>query len=108
MSGVNCIDYGYMSVEATAKELGEASTGGIPARARGLMMTVESAGVRLRLDGTAATTGVAGGDLLNVGDVFILDSWTVPGQNWRSVMLGMRMIANVGGSTGNLSIHFFD
>jgi len=90
-------------------QLGQASTGGIPARARGLMMTVESAGLRLRLDATAATTGVAGGDLLNVGDVFVLDSWTVPGQNWRSVMLGMRMIANAGdGTTSNVSIHFFD
>jgi len=107
--GVNCIDYGYLNVNSTAQLLGAASTGGIPVRAKGLSITVEGNAVRLRLDDTAPTTGVNGGDLLNIGDVYVLDSWTVPNQNWRSVMLAMRLISDGGdGTTGNVSIHWFD
>ena len=109
MPGANCIDYGYMAVDSTSKSLSQASTGGVPPGAKGLILSVESAGVRMRLDGTAATTDIGGGDVLNVGDVFVLDSWAVPKQNWRSVLLGARVIAKAGdGSTANLNLHYFD
>jgi hypothetical protein len=107
-SGQNCIAHGYITVNTTAKTLNASSTQGIPSQAKGLVITVESAGVRLRLDSVTASTGVANGTLLNAGDVLILDSWTVPKTNWRSVMLGMSFIADVAGSTGNISIEFFD
>ena len=109
MAGANVIDYGYMVVDSTSMSLSQSSTGGVPTGAKGIQITVESAAVRMRLDGTAAATGIQGGDVLNVGDIFVLDSWTVPKQNWRSVLLGARFIAKAGdGSTANLSIHYFD
>ncbi len=109
MAGANCIDYAYMAVSSTAKALKTCSTGGIPDRAKGLSISVESAAVRMRMDGTSPTTDIGGGDPLNVGDIFVLNSWTVPSQNWRSVMLSTSFIAKAGdGSTGNLNIHFFD
>ena len=109
MSGVNCVGYCTLSATDTGgATLGESSTAGIPSRARGCTITVEQAGVRLRMDGTASDTGIGNGDLLNIGDVVVLDSWTVPSVNWKSVMLGMRFASDVTGSTGELSIHYFD
>ena len=109
MSGVNCVGYGALTCTDTGGHyLGECSTEGIPTRAKGVVCSVETNGIRLRMDGTASDTGVGNGDLLNVGDVFVLDSWTVPSVNWRSVMLNMMFTANVTGSTGRVSAHFFD
>ena len=110
-SGQNSIGFAVVSVTATGqKTLAEGTTMGVPLTAKGMIMTVETNGCRVRFDNstTAVSTGVDNGTLLNNNDVFVLDSWTVPKTNWRSVMLSMRIIADVAGSTSDAIIHYFD
>ena len=106
MSGVNCVGYGSFTVTDTGCTL--PASVAIPARAKGVVMTIETNAVRLRMDGTAADTGVGNGDLLNSGDVYTMDSWTHPGTNWRSVMLAATFAADATGTTGRVSVHFYD
>ena len=116
MSGVNVVGSAYLNVNSTAMYIFAGSTGstgstgglGLPERAKGLRMRAQNAGVRLWLDGTVPTTSVNGGELVSSSGVFVLDSWTPPGNNWRSVMLNTRVMSTGDGSTSNLTIHFFD
>ena len=74
------------------------------------MRKKEIRGKRIKYDTStvAVSTGVDNGMILNNNDVFVLDSWTVPKSNWRQVMLSMRIIADVAGSTGDAVVHYFD
>ena len=109
-SGQNSVGFDVVTVTSTGQKTLEEGTNGIPNGARGLIMTIETNAVRIRYDNStvAVSTGVDNGMILNNNDVFVLDSWTVPKSNWRQVMLSMRIIADVAGSTGDAVVHYFD
>ena len=96
---VNCLGYSALTVSNTAVGFT------YPQGAHGLMATVESANVRWRADGTDPTSTT--GHLLSVGDIFTLDSWTAPGQNWKQIIKAIRFIRTDGVDAG-LKISWFD
>jgi len=104
MSGKNSIDYSTMAVTDTAKVL---STGCSPVmpQCKGAVITIEDADVRYREDGTAPTA--AEGILLEIGDNLVYDSWTVPSQDWRSVLRAIQFI-RTGTVSAALKIHWYD
>jgi len=108
-AGINAVGYGALSVTDTGGvTLPECTTEGVPSRAKGMVLSVEKNGVRVKWGGGTSDTGVGNGTLLNVGDVVVLDSWSNPRNNWRSVMLGANFASDVTGTTGELSVDFFD
>ena len=105
----NCVDYATLAVDAAVTLLDDASpnlriTTSSTRRAKGAVITVETDQVRYREDGTDPTS--TEGILLNVGDVLTYDSWTVPKQNWRSVLEAVRFIKVT--AAAKLKIHYYD
>jgi len=109
MSGVNNIDYSAVdTIEATVVNLASGVSPTMPAGAKGATVTVEKKALRYRSDGEDPTAAIATGDLLNVGDILTFDSWTVPKNNWRQVMLRTNFIQAVANTTGAISVHWYD
>jgi len=103
--GVNNIDYSTISVTGTAKVVHSSCSPAMASQAKGAVMTLETAPIRFRDDGEAVTA--TEGHLLNVGDTLTYDSWTVPRENWRSVMSKLQVI-RTGATSGALKISWFD
>jgi hypothetical protein len=101
---INCIGYSYLTVADTAIGLSSAVTK-MPDGTQGALMTLETATVRWRADGTAPTSTT--GHLVNIGDVLTFDSWTAPGNNWKSLLSKIKFI-RTGGTSGELKISWFD
>ena len=108
MGGVNNVDFATGSVQTTVVNLASGLTPAMPPGAKGAVITLDdgSSALRYRDDGTDPTTSV--GHKLNPGDVITLDSWTVPKQDWRSVMRKMNFIQAVAASTGTLMVSYYD
>ena len=105
--GVNNIDFSTQAtIEATVINLATGVAPTMPERARGAVISVGANALRYRDDGTDPTASV--GHLLNVGDVLTFDSWTVPKQNWRSVMKNVNFIQAVASTTGNIMVSWYD
>ncbi len=105
MAGVNVIDYSTLSINTTVTALSDA-TPSMPDGAKGALVTLEQANLRMRTDGTDPTTSE--GHLVYVGDVLTFDSWTVPKQNWRSTFRTCEFIQAVAATTGLLKITWYD
>ena len=104
--GVNNVDFSVLdSIAGTALFLKDASPT-IPDNAKGAVITVGGTALRMRDDATAPTASI--GHKLEVGDVVTFDSWTVPKNNWRQVMLRARFIQAVASTTGDLEISWYD
>ena len=80
MSGVNNVAFTNEAVTASA------ATITVPAGAKGAIITVQTAPVCFRMDGTAPVAAAGSSTVLNVGDWIEFDSWTYPGNNWKSVL----------------------
>lgn len=76
----------------------------IPQGAKGCIITIETAPVRWRADGTDPTTSI-GHYIANSGSL-TLDSWTAPGTNWKSVMRKIKFCGT--SATAALHVSFFD
>lgn len=110
MPGANCIGFG----QASQTKDGSTGTGldnttgsphGIPDGAKGCIITFTGAGVRWRADGTAPTTGV--GHYQAANSVLTFDSWTAPGNDWRSILKKLEFSPSSSG-TVTLDISYFD
>jgi hypothetical protein len=97
---MNCLNYDYLTVSSTAVGL-ESGSEGMPSGAKGVVITVEDADVRYRMDGTDPTT--TEGHLLSVNDVLSFPSWQ---GNWKSVLAKIKFIAVSGDA--DLKISYFD
>ena len=100
----NNIDYSTLTVTNAAQTLASACSPAMPARAKGALITSEDNQWRWRDDGTAPTSSE--GHLVNIGDVLTFDSWTVPKQNWRSVLQAIQVIEVTG--TPLIKISWYD
>ena len=105
---VNNVDFSTVDVQTTVVNLATDLTPTMPARAKGAVITLDdtTSALRYRDDGTDPTTAV--GHKVNPGDVVTFDSWTVPKQNWRQVMLQTNWIQCVAATTGTLMVSWFD
>ena len=103
--GLNNCGYSTMAVTDTAKVLATGCSPVMPGQARGAVITVETAQIRYRDDGTAPTD--TEGHILNVGDVLTFDSWTIPEQSWKQVLKAIQFI-RTGGTSGALRISWYD
>ena len=107
----NVVGFAYANISSTAQALGAfTSTGnpGIPLTAKGLRLRVTGAAVRLRYDDGTPSTAVASGETIPSGGTVELDSWSVPRQNFKAVMPNMNFCSTGDGSTGVVTVHFFD
>jgi len=102
---VNNVGYSTMTVTDTAKVMANACSPAMPGGAQGAVITVEAAQIRYRDDGTAPEA--AEGHILNVGDVLLYDSWTVPRNNWKQVLKAIQFI-RTGGTDGMIKISWYD
>ena len=107
MSGVNNKDFSNLTVTDTAKVLSSSCSPVMPAGAKGALITVETAAVRYRDDGETPVAAAGSSTILNVGDVLTFDSWTYPGNNWRSVLRVIQFV-RAAGTSGILTIHWYD
>ena len=103
--GVNNIDYSTITVTGSAKVVHSGCSPVMPSQAKGAVMTLETAPIRIRDDGETVST--TEGHLMNVGDTLTYNSWTVPRENWRSVMSKLQVI-RTGATSGALKISWFD
>ena len=103
--GTNNIDYSTLTVTNSAQVVSTAASPAMVSQAQGAVMTVETAPIRYRDDGTAPTS--TEGHLLMPGDVLKYDSWTVPSQNWKQVLRALQVI-RTGTDNGLLKISWFD
>ena len=101
---VNNIDYSTLTVDGSARFVATSCSPVMPAGAKGAVMTVEDAQIRLRDDGESVSS--ADGHILNVGDVLTFDSWTYP-NDWRTV-LGRLSVTRKGTTSGVLRISWYD
>ena len=104
MAGTNTLDYSTLTVTDTAQVLAETSSPVMPTRAKGAIITGEVNQWRWRDDGTAPTSSE--GHLMNPGDILTFDSWTVPSQNWVSVLKAIQVIEVTGAPL--LKISWYD
>ena len=101
MSGVNNVAFTNEAVTASA------ATITVPAGAKGAIITVQTAAVAFRMDGTAPVAAAGSSTVLNVEDILTFDSWTYPGNNWRSVLKAIQFVENTV-TDGVLAIEWFD
>ncbi len=88
------------NVGFSTQTIADASAGlTVPARAHGVVIVVSTAPVAYRDDGAAAVAAAGSSTYLNIGDVLTFDSWTAPGNNWRSVLNALRFIRTAGTSS---------
>ena len=105
MPGVNPIDFSTLTVTDTAVTLATGCSPAMPAGAKGALITLETAQVRFRSDGEAASSTV--GHKMYVGDALCYDSWSVPKENWRTEFNKLSFI-RIAGTSGVLSISWYD
>jgi len=98
---VNNVGYQGLAVTASAVSLT------VPAAAKGASIVVQTAQVCYREDGTAPVAAAGSSTVLNVGDELAYDSWTHPGNNWRSVLKKVQFIEYTA-TDAKLSIHYYD
>ena len=103
--GTNNLDYSTLTVTDSAQVVNTACSPTMPSNAQGAVMTVETAPIRYRDDGTAPTS--TEGHLLMPGDSLIFDSWTVPNSNWKQILRALRVI-RTGTDSGLLKISWYD
>jgi hypothetical protein len=100
MRPVNVVDYATLTVAGTAVGLADAS----PAYTAGhdvvgILATVETADVRVRMDGSAATTSE--GHILHIGDVLNMTD-----DNYSSVLPNLSFIRD-GSTSGVVKLTYF-
>jgi len=112
MPGANLVEYQTAAavIDGTSGinldgTTGISGIGAIPVGAKGAVITAFGAGIRWRLDGTKSTTGV--GHYQAANSIITFDSWTAPGNDWRSVLKAMKFSPSSSG-TVTLSISYFD
>jgi len=112
MPGGNCVGYATVSavIDGTSGihldgTTGLDGVGKIPGMAKGAIITCTGAGIRWRLDGTKSSTGT--GHYQAANSVITFDSWTAPGNDWRSVLKKMKVSPSSSG-TVVLAISYFD
>ena len=103
--GTNNIDYSTLTVTNVAQVVSTAASPAMVSQAKGAMMSVETAPIRWRDDGTAPTS--TEGHLLMPGDILNFNSWTVPYQNWKEVLRAIQVI-RTGTDNGLLKISWYD
>ena len=108
MAGRNCL--GFATFSASTGSTGVAnidgSTGVLvtsPYGASGAILSVETAEIRFRIDGTDPTTAI--GHPLAAGSILTFDSWTSPGNNWKQALKKFRVI---GVTTNVVHVSFID
>ena len=106
MGGVNSKGFSNLTVTGTAQVMATACSPAMPDGAKGAIIVVETAPVRYREAGTAVSAA-GSGHLLNVGDSLNYDSWTHPGNDWRSVLKAISVIRTTG-TSGILTISWYD
>ena len=102
--GVNCLEYSTLKVSSSSQVLSTTCSPAMPPGTHGAMIVCEDEQWRYRLDGTAPTA--TEGRLVEAGEEIKFDSWTAPGNNWKSVLKAMRVIRVV--NDGALKVHWFD
>ena len=107
MPGANIL--GYVTFSAATAATGvcniDATTGALvspPFGAKGAILTVETAAIRWRMDGTDPTT--SNGHPLAAASTLTFDSWT-SGNNWKQCLKKIRFI---GTATNVVQVSFFD
>ena len=103
--GTNNLDYSTLTVTDTAQVVNTACSPVMPTNAQGAIMTVETAPIRWRDDGTVPTS--TEGHLMDAGDVLTFDSWTVPNSNWKQVLRAIQVIRTTA-TSGALKISWYD
>ena len=73
MSGINNVDYSTLTVTGSAQVVSTAASPAMNGLAKGAIMTVETAPIRWRDDGTAPTP--TEGHLLLPGGILEFNSW---------------------------------
>ena len=101
----NNIDYSTLTVTGSAQVLATTCSPALPGAAKGAVIRLETAPIRWRDDGETVTT--TEGHIMNIGDVLTFDSWTVPKNNWRSVLSRIQVI-RTGATSGKLKISWYD
>ena len=99
MSGINVLYFESVTVADSSIGLN------MPNGAKGALLTLETAQIRWRADGTAPTSAV--GHLMEVGDTLNFTSWEVPSANWKSVLRAIRFIRTTA-TSGVLRVTYFD
>lgn len=94
---------GYQGLSVTAAVVGLT----IPDGAKGAFIVVQTAAVCYRDDGTAPVAAAGSSTVLNVGDTLTFDSWTPPGNDWRTVLKTIQFKENTA-TDAKLSIHYYD
>jgi len=100
MRPTNVVDYATLTVEDSAVGLADASPAYTAGHdVTGILATVETADVRVRMDGSAATTSE--GHILHVGDVLDMSD-----DNWTSVLPNLSFIRD-GAISGVVKLTYF-
>jgi len=109
MPGANCL--GYNTISPTTYTTCCYSINGTtavlanpPHGAKGAILSIETAAVRWRIDGTDPTTGT--GHPQAAASTLTFDSWTAPGSDWGEVMKKLRFIGAAG--TPTIFVSYFD
>jgi hypothetical protein len=110
MAGRNLIGYNTAStvIDGTSDMTIDGTTGTsgiLPVGAKGALITVHGTGIRWRLDNTACSTGT--GHYQASGSTITFDSWTSPGNDWRSCLKGFRFCPSSSG-TCTIEVSYFD
>jgi len=101
VSGVNNVDSTKETVGSTA------ATISVPAGAKGASIVVQTAPVAFRMDGTAPVAAAGSSTVREVDTILTFDSWTYPGNNWRSVLKAIQFIRTTS-TDGILMIEWLD
>ena len=101
---INCVGYSTLTTSSVAQTLWSACSGAKPNTAQGAIIYSEDEQFRYRCDGTAPTASE--GVLVYANEPLIYDSWTAPGNNWKSVLKSMQVISVVGDA--KIKIEWYD